>query len=264
MTITGTLAGLRYLSQWLALALASSVCSAGTAHVAVASNFATAIDDIADAFARDSKHRLVISTGSSGKLYAQITQGAPFQVFLSADRAKPAALVDDGLAVAASRFTYAEGTLVLWSPEPASGDLRAALGDGRFTHLALANPRLAPYGAAAVAVLESLGLIRATREKWVLGENIAQTYQFVSTGNADMGFVARSQLPVDTNTGDRGATWIVPHRLYPAIRQDVVLLERGRNDPAARALMHFLRSDAATRIIRRHGYHVPHSEPGEH
>lgn len=232
----------------------SLTASAEQVRVAVASNFSAAMEDITTGFEAASGHDVVLSFGSSGKIYAQIRNGAPFQVFLSADQAKPEALEQDGLIVAGSRFTYAIGTLALWSAEPGviDGDDRR-LRDGRFNKLALANPRLAPYGAAAVEALEALGLRQATEPQWVMGENIAQTYQFVATGNADLGFVALSQIMQEGQIW-KGSSWIVPEDLYSPIRQDAVLLDAASDSEGARALLDYLRSDEARAIIHSYGY----------
>lgn len=232
----------------------ASTAAAETVRVAVAANFAGAVEPLTAAFRAETGHDASVSLGSSGKLVAQIRNGAPFDVFLSADQAKPEALAASGEAVADSRFTYAVGALALWS---ASKDVdvnnAAALRNGDFGKLALANPRLAPYGAAAVDVLKSLGLEDSTRPHWVQGENIGQTYQFVRTGNAALGFVALSQITVDGKRPE-GSAWIVPQSLYAPIRQDAILLKRGAQNPAAEAFLTFLASPAARTIIHNFGY----------
>lgn len=249
--------GRRRVLVALLLAWFAPLADAATAHVAVASNFAGAMERIARAFEANSSHRVTLSTGSSGRIVAQIQRGAPYDLFLSADQAKPAALEQQGRIVADSRFTYAVGALALWSPRPGFvDDGPARLRSGEFNKLALANPTLAPYGQAAVEVLEALGLREATEAKWVRGENIAHAYQFVSTGNADLGFVALSQLLSDQHEG-AGSTWVVPPALYRPIRQDAVLLERGVDNPAARALLEFLRGDTAAQIMAGLGYTKP-------
>ncbi|HEY7772287.1 MAG TPA: molybdate ABC transporter substrate-binding protein [Marinagarivorans sp.] len=224
---------------------------AGEVKVAVASNFMQPMKEIATQFERDTRHSVVLAFGSSGKFYAQINHGAPFDVLLSADQAKPSALSASGLAVADSQFTYALGAIVLWSATPKDGaDLLADLKAGQFNKLAFANPKLAPYGAAALEVLQHLSLQAATQPKWVQGENIAQTYQFVRTGNADLGFVARAQLAPE----DLAFAWSVPKSFYGPIRQDAVLLQRGAANPAASELMRYLRSDAVKAILKKYGY----------
>lgn len=222
--------------------------------VAVSSNFAAPAKAIALGFEAQTGHHIRLVPGSSGRIFAQILHGAPFDVFLSADRSKPAALEAQGMALPDSRFTYAVGSLALWSSQ---ADLittgAGVLKEGRFDKLALANPRLAPYGIAARQVLQSLGLYDVLSAKFVRGENIAQTYQFVATGNADLGFIARSQLPAD-NTG---SVWIIPENLHQPIRQDAVILKSTGDNKAAIAFMRFLSSDRAKDIIRRHGYKIP-------
>lgn len=222
--------------------------------VAVASNFAAAMNDIVAEFEQHSGHKVLLSFGSSGKFYAQIKNGAPFHVFFSADQAKPAALEKAGLVVADSRFTYASGTLALWSRKIDLTDRGSTImRGGKFNKLALANPRLAPYGQAAVEVLENLQLKEITQDKWVQGENIAQTWQFVSTGNADIGFVALSQIMSEGKIVE-GSAWIVPPPLHSPIDQDAVLLRKGENSEAARALLEFVRSDQSREIIEAYGY----------
>ena len=224
------------------------------AHIAVASNFIKAMKAIKTDFQQSTGHELKLSFGSSGKIYAQIKHGAPFHAFLSADQAMPEALEKDGLVLDNSRFTYAIGTLVLWSPLAGFVDEKAnRLKSGQFKRLALANPKLAPYGQAAVQVLERLKLNHLTKRKWVRGENIAQTYQFISTQNADIGFVALSQV-VSNGSLKNGSAWIVPQNLYGPIRQDAVLLSKGKNNIAAHALMSFIRSNKGKKIIGSYGY----------
>lgn len=223
-------------------------------NVAVASNFTSAMNDIVAEFEQHSGHKVLLSFGSSGKIYAQIKNGAPFQAFFSADQAKPAALQEDGLVVGHSRFTYAVGALALWSSKPGLVDDKASiLKRGNFNKLALANPRLAPYGLAAVEVLESLQLKNATEPKWVQGENIAQTWQFVSTGNADIGFVALSQIMSEGKIVE-GSVWVVPADLHSPIKQDAVLLRKGANSEAAIALLNFVRGEQSRKIIEAYGY----------
>jgi len=246
-------------ARFLALVLALFGTLTGTAradevNVAVAANFTAPMTAIAAEFARDTGHEARLAFGSSGKFYAQIKNGAPFQVFLSADDAKPARLEEEGMTVAGSRFTYAIGTLVLWSARAGVVDAEAAvLKRGAYNKLAVANPKLAPYGAAAMEVLAALGLTAAATPKLVQGENIAQTYQFVSTGNAELGFVALSQVMQDGRIGS-GSGWVVPSHLHQPIRQDAVLLVSGKDNAAASALLEYLRGDKARAIIRSYGY----------
>jgi molybdate transport system substrate-binding protein len=239
----------------LLLVLLALPAAADEVRVAVASNFTAPMEKIAAAFARDTGHRAVISSGATGKFYAQIRNGAPFEVLLSADDTTPAKLEQEGLAVAGSRFTYAIGRLALWSPQPGYVDPQGEiLKKGGFRHLAVANPKLAPYGRAAQEVLEKKSLWQPLQPRVVQGENIAQTWQFVASGNAELGFVALSQLK--TEGGDRpGSLWIVPAALHAPIRQDAVLLAKDK--PAAEQLMKYLKTDQAAAIIRRYGYELP-------
>lgn len=247
---------LKYLSLLLGLSLATA-SPADQVNVAVASNFSGPMNAIAAEFARDTGHQARPSFGSSGKFYAQIRNGAPFQAFLSADDETPSRLEREGLAVPGSRFTYAIGTLALWSPRTGYVDAQGAvLRRGHFNKLAIANPRLAPYGAAAVEVLDHMGLRHALASKWVQGENIAQTWQFVSTGNAELGFVALSQIMKDGKI-TAGSTWVVPGGLHSPILQDAVLLPSGKGNPAAEALMKYLKGDKARAIMKSHGYESP-------
>lgn len=222
--------------------------------VAVAANFTAPMQKIAAAFEADTGHKAELSFGATGKFYAQITHGAPFQVFLAADDATPARLEKEGKAVANSRFTYAIGTLVLWSAQPGYVDAQGAvLKTGDFKHIAIANPKLAPYGAAAVQAMDKLGVTAPLQPRFVQGENIAQTFQFVSSGNAPLGFVALSQVMVDGKVA-KGSAWQVPAELHEPIRQDAVLLTPGKDSAAAAALLTFLRSDKARAIIQSYGY----------
>lgn len=224
--------------------------------VAAASNFSGAMDEIVTRFEEQSGHRVKVSYGSSGKLFAQVQHGAPFQAFFSADQAKPMALEKAGLVVPGSRFTYALGGLVLWSSQPELVDEEVhVLKQGNFNKLALANPKLAPYGAAAVEVLQVMDLFEVTSAKWVRGENISQTFQFVATGNADLGFVALSQV-MQQGLINEGSYWIVPAQLYSPIRQDAVLLNRGKNSAGARALLGFVKGEIGKGIIENYGYQV--------
>ncbi len=245
---------------WLCLAvwcIGAPLGRADTVSVAVASNFTAPMRDIALAFQSVTGHEARLSFGSSGKFFAQIQNGAPFDVFFSADQAKPEALEQAQLALPDSRFTYAIGALVLWSSQPDYvGDGESRLREGEFRKLALANPRLAPYGMAAMEVLQALGLIKATQSRWVQGENIAQTYQFVRSGNADLGFVALSQVMAEGKVSS-GSSWVVPAPMYQPIRQDAVLLRRGKDNAAALALLEFVRGDQAREIMMGYGYTAP-------
>ncbi len=232
---------------------ATPALHAGQVHAAVASNFNAAFDELAARFSQNSGHELLASLGSSGKLYAQIINGAPYQIFLSADIERAQRLEAQGYAVAGSRYTYAIGRLVLWSVRPAYVDAAGVvLKDGAYTHLALANPKIAPYGMAARQVLERFGLWSSLQGKLVIGENIAQTLHFISSGNAPLGFVALAQAQALSG----GSWWLVPQELYEPIAQQAVLLQTGADNPAAKQFMDYLRSDEAKTIIRRHGYAV--------
>ena len=221
--------------------------------VAVAANFAAPMQRIAPEFERETGHKIVASYGATGKFYAQIKNGAPFEVLLSADAETPARLTAEKLAVTATQFTYAVGKLVLWSAKPAVVDASGeVLKKGNFEHIALADPKLAPYGAAALQAMKALGVHEALTAKIVTAENISQSYQFVGSGNALLGFVALSQILRDGKI--EGSHWLVPASLYQPIRQDAVILEKGKGKPAAEALMKFLKGDKAKTVIRSYGY----------
>lgn len=240
---------------WL-LALVPTAWAATTL-VAVASNFTKPMQDIAAEFEKTTGHSAKLSFGSSGKFVAQMENGAPFEVFLSADGEKPAKLEKAGLAVTGTRFTYALGKLVLWSAQPNVVDAQGeVLKRDSFKHLALADPKLAPYGAAAVEVLKNMGVYDKLQPSFVLGENISQTQQFIATGNAELGFVALSQVIEDGRIGS-GSGWLIPPERHAPIRQDAMLLKTGAENPAARALLEFLQSPAALAIIKKYGYGLP-------
>ncbi len=224
----------------------------GETKVAVAANFTEPAKEIATLFKQKTGYDAVLSFGASGPFYTQITQDAPFQVFLSADEKRPKDAVDNGLAVADSRFTYAIGKLVLWSKsiDVTKGD--DALKAGAFNKLSIANPTAAPYGAAAIEAMKALGVYAAIEPKIVQGATIAQAFQFVATGNAELGFVALSQLASVT----AGSRWLVPDALYKPIRQDAVLLKKGADDAASRAFMAFLKGAESKAIIQKYGYVV--------
>ncbi len=224
--------------------------------VAVAANFNAPMLKIAQAFEKETGHKAVLSFGSTGNLYAQIRHGAPFQILLAADAATPAKIEKEGLALAGSRFTYAIGKLVLWSKQPGLVDDKGdILRNGTFQRLAVANPKLAPYGSAAVETMTKLGVLKALQPKIVQGENIAQTYQFTTTENAQLGFVALSQVMSEGKIA-QGSAWLVPAHLHAPIQQDALLLTPGAGNPAAKALMIFLRSDRVKTLIRTYGYDV--------
>ena len=235
-------------------AVAACGTSAAEVQVAVAANFAAPMHAIAASFEKDTGHKARLAFGSTGKFYAQIQNGAPFDVMLAADDETPAKLIQEGAADAASRITYAIGSLVLWSAKPGFVDGNGeVLRRGQYGKLALANPKTAPYGKAAVETLTRLGLLSAAEPTFVQGENIAQAFQFVSTGNAELGFVALSQVMKDGKV-QQGSAWIVPAELHTPIRQDAVLLSRGRGNAAAQALLDYLQSDKARTVIRSFGY----------
>lgn len=244
-------------SLLILLSSVASVLKADEVKVAVASNFSKPLEALATTFTATTGHELKISAGASGKLYAQIEHGAPFEVLLSADSKTPEKLVAAQLAIADSRFTYALGKLVLWSSNQDYIDAQGAvLQKNEFKHLAIANPKTAPYGAAAWEVLEHLGLTTSLEPKLVQGENISQTYDFVSTGNAELGFVAWSQV-VQAGGLKQGSVWQIPDRFYSPIQQDAVLLTKGQNNPAAKALLAFLKTPAAQKLITEAGYGLP-------
>jgi len=244
------------LVAWLVL-LAATPLRADDVLIAVATNFAEPLAAIAADFTAQSGHRVLASSAATGKHYAQIVNGAPFEIFLSADAATPARLEAKGLAVAGTRATYAIGHLALWSPEAALIDgSPAVLMAATFSHLAIANPETAPYGAAAREVLRGLNLWDALAPRLVTGESIAQAYQFVASGNAELGFVAWSQVSRDGKLL-AGSAWQVPAVSHTALRQDRVLLRRGADSAAARAFLDYLASGPARAIIERYGYSVP-------
>jgi molybdate transport system substrate-binding protein len=241
----------------LALLLISSASWSATTLVAVASNFTKPMTEIATEFEKATGHSAKLAFGSSGKFVSQMENGAPFEVFLSADEEKPLKLEQAGIAVNGTRFTYALGKLVLWSSTAGYVDDQGKiLTTGSFKHIALADPKLAPYGVAAVEVLKGLNLQDKLSPLFVLGENIAQTYQFISTGNAELGFVALSQV-IDNGHCATGSCWIIPDDRHAPIRQDAVLLALGAENPAALALMDYLKSAPALAIIEKYGYGLP-------
>lgn len=232
-------------------------CYGETTIVAVASNFSKAMEEISQAFHASTGHRAELSFGSSGKFVTQLSHGAPYEVFLSADDKGPRTLEEEGYAVSGSRFTYALGTLVLWSNKDGYIDSKGSiLSAGDFKHLAIADPSLAPYGRAAVEFLKNKGLFEKLTSTLVYGENISQTYNFVLTENAELGFVALSQV-LDNGFIGRGSSWIVAKELYSEIRQDALLMKSGERNPAAKALLSFLKTPEAISIIKKYGYDLP-------
>nr|WP_319388551.1 molybdate ABC transporter substrate-binding protein [uncultured Cohaesibacter sp.] len=239
----------------LALSLTvGAAAQAAETKVAVAANFTAAAKEIATAFEAETGHTAVLSFGSTGKIYTQIANGAPFSLFLAADQARPIKAEKEGLAVADTRFTYAQGKIVLYSTDPALVDSEGAVlqSPDKFDKLAIANPKTAPYGAAAMETLTNLKVPSAVMDALVQGDSISQTHQFVASGNAQLGFVALSQV-VDSKEGSQ---WVVPSDLYTPIKQDVVLLKTGADDEAAKAFLAFLKGDKAKAIILKFGYGV--------
>ncbi len=248
-----------FFRAFMALALLLYVQNgwAATVLVAVAANFSKPMTEIAEEFEKATGHSANLSFGSTGKFVSQLENGGPFEVLMSADEKGPRKLVEDGLAVPNSQFTYALGKLALWSATPGYVDDQGKiLTTGGFKHLALADPKLAPYGTAAIEVLKKLELFKKLEPLFVQGENIAQTYQFVSTANAELGFVALSQV-IDNGKIAKGSGWIVPSEDYAPIRQAAVLLKKGAENPAAPALLDFLKSAPALAIIKKYGYDLP-------
>lgn len=243
--------------RWLWALLMLVAAGAGAAaevRVAVAANFLAPMQRLAPLFEQETGHRVLLSAGSTGALYAQIRHGAPFDVLLAADEETPQKIEQQGWGVAGTRVTYAIGRLVLWSRHPDRVDAHGeVLRRASLERLALANPKLAPYGAAAVETLTRMGVWPNWQSRVVMGENIAQTFQFVSSGNAPMGFVALAQVWTQGRIRE-GSAWIVPADWHRPIRQEAIVLRPGRDNPAAQALMRYLRSDPARALIRSHGY----------
>lgn len=225
---------------------------AGEVKVAVAANFTEAAKEIGVLFEKATGDKAVFSFGATGQLYTQITQDAPFEILLSADQKTPKKVVTEGFGLKESLFTYATGKLVLYSKNKALVNGEGTLNEGKFTKISIANPETAPYGAAAVEVLKALGVYDALAPKIVQGNNIAQAYQFVDTENAELGFVALSQVI----NKDGGSRWLVPSKLYKEIAQDAVLLKRGEGNPSAKAFLTFLKGSEARKVIEKFGYGV--------
>ena len=237
--------------------MAWSLCAqAATVHVAVAANFTAPLKVIATEFERATGHTVITSSASTGKLYAQIRNAAPFDVLLAADDETPARLQIEGLAIANTRFTYAVGRLALWSADAGVVDAKGeVLKAGRFARLALASPKAAPYGAAAIETLRKLNLLDVLQPKFVTGESIAQAYSFVASGNVPLGFVALSQV-LENGALKSGSMWLVPSQLHAPLIQDAVLLNPARDNLAAQAFLAFLRTDATRATIRAFGYEI--------
>lgn len=242
--------GLHFGAIAVVLAFGAGAAPAADTSVAVAANFADAAQAIGVLFRRATGHQAVYSFGATGLLYAQIAHGAPFEVFLAADREHPRRAEPEGLAVPGSRFTYATGRLVLFSRYENLVRGEATLKEASFAKLAIANPATAPYGAAAVETLRALGVFDALKPRIVQGNSIAQAYQFVDTGNAELGFVAFSQVVGHSH----GSRWLVPGNLHAIIAQDAVLLRRGEGNAAARAFLAFLKGEEARAVKVSHGY----------
>ena len=252
------------LHQWFKTTLAVSVLSltgismawAGEVQVAVAANFTKPMEKIAEDFFKATDHKAVLSFGATGKFVEQIKQGAPFEVLLAADQKNPIKLENEQLAVPKSRYTYAIGKLVLWSAKPDLVDDKGnVLKTGGFEHIAIADPKTAPYGKAAMNVMEKLGALDALKPKMVQGESIAQAKEFVSSGNAELGFVALSQVIKDGKIAE-GSGWMVPQDLYAPLYQDAILLKTGENNAAAKALMDYLKTEPAQAVIKAYGYEL--------
>ncbi|MGY8810457.1 MAG: molybdate ABC transporter substrate-binding protein [Pseudomonadales bacterium] len=247
---------LSFSTMLLCFLLPSAGALADEVKVAVATNFTAPMQVIAAAFEQDTGHQLKASFGSTGQLYAQITHGAPFDVFMAADDSTPAKLESEGETVEGSRFTYATGALALWSAQPnLVDDAGAVLRSDSFKHLAIANPKTAPYGLAANQVMAAQGLLEQLTPRLVEGQSIGQAYQFVASGNAELGFVALSQVYRDGKLSG-GSAWLVPAELHDPIHQDAVMLRKAAHNPAAQALMNYLHDERAAGIIRSFGYQL--------
>ena len=243
----------RLLALTAALAF-TTLARADVVQVAVAANFTAPARALAEVFARTTGHEAKLSFGATGAFYTQIKNGAPFDVLLAADNERPARLEKEGDTVPGSRFTYATGQLVLWSAKPGLvDDEGAVLKHGQFGKIAIANPKNAPYGAAAVEAMEKLGLAATLQPKLVTGESIGQTFNFIATGNAELGFVALAQV-LDGGKLKSGSMWVVPAQYHAPIIQDAVILNRAANNPAAKAWMELLKTPQSKALIRSYGY----------
>jgi molybdate transport system substrate-binding protein len=241
------------LLLWAIALTTSATARAANVNVAVAANFTEPAKEIAQLFQSKTKNRAILSFGATGQFYTQISQGAPFQVFLSADEKTPKKLADGGLASAGNVFTYAIGKIVLFSANKTLVTGEQTLRDAKFNKIAIADPTTAPYGAAAVETMKALGIYDALSRKIVQGANITQAFQFVQTGNAELGFVALSQVIARQG----GSRWMVPTNLYSAIRQDAVLLRSGEGSEAAKAFLAFLKGPEAAKVMEKFGYGTP-------
>ena len=244
------------LLAWCLLVIATMTAAPVCAEqvlVAVAANFVPPFREIAIEFEAATGHTVRVAAGSSGNFYSQIKNGAPFDVFFSADMDHPKRLEDEGLGVKDSRVTYAIGRVVLWSPNAGLIKGEETLRSNNFKRLAIANPKTAPYGLAAMQAMQTLDLWESVQPKIVMGENLGQTMGFIESGNADLGFVALSQV-LDPKIKGRGSRWDVPTHLHEPIKQDVIVLTKGKDNPAARALLAFVNSPHVQTIIERYGY----------
>lgn len=242
----------------LVLSLAATLfpliqASAEELTAAVAANFVPPFREVGRQFEKSTGHQVQMVSGSSGKFYSQIKNGAPFDVFFSADEERPRLLEEEGVGVKGSRFTYAVGRLVLWSPNPVLIQGKHTLSSEEFKYLAIANPKTAPYGVAAMQTMQKLGVWEKLQPRMVMGENLGQTMGFIESGNAELGFVALSQV-TDPKINGKGSRWDVPNDLHEPIKQDAILLTKGKNNPAARALIEFVAGPQAKEIIERYGY----------
>lgn len=247
------------LFSLLVLFFLASAAQAEVITAAVAANFTKTAEEIGAGFRQKTGHEVKFAFGPTGKLYAQIANGAPFDLFFAADTKKPEALVKDGLVKPGSYFVYARGVLALYSPTlPVTGDYKAVLERVDFNHLSIANPKTAPYGAAAEQVLLAMGLYDTLKPRLVFGESISNAFQYVQTGNAQLGFVALSQL-VDPQSPayGKGEYWLPPQEMYTPINQGAVILKRAENNPVAQAFMDYLHSDEGRKVIERYGYSIP-------
>ncbi len=245
----------RYTSILFFLLCFSKVSTADTIQVAVASNFIATMKELIAKFEINSEHKIKLSTGSSGKIFAQIAQGAPYDVFFSADQSKPEKLATLGFGINESRFTYAKGKLVLWSNKDDYEVSKSVLLAGNYKKIALANPRLAPYGMAAKDVINHFNITNKTKNKLIQGENISQVYQFIETKNVDLGFVALSQMKSSQNSGKQNY-WLIPQHIYTPIKQDLIVLRRTKKMSIVNEFVTFIKSQEGKDIIKHYGYDV--------
>ena len=240
----------------LSCLLCNGISYAGEVSVAVAGNFAKPLKVLVDKFESNTGQKVTVSVGSTGKLYAQIINGAPFDVLLASDHKRPRELVDSNLAVKSSQFTYAKGKLVLWSKKTDAVDQEGvSLSSTELKYLAIANPKMAPYGAQAVFVLKNMGLYQQLEGKLIRAQNVGQAYQYLNSGSIEMGIIALSQV-TENGKITSGSAWVIPHSLYQPIQQDAVLLEKGKGNPVARLFLDYLKTPEALTIIRSFGYEV--------